>query len=66
MALDLANYIQFGTNNITEIWLLKYGFSADDFEWLVPCVDAIDENQIIFKNIENLSEDKKNLIERYL
>lgn len=66
LALDLSNFIQFGTTDITEIWLLKYGFSADDLEWLVPCVETIDEDQIIFKDIEHLSEDQKNLIERYL
>ena len=66
LALDLSNFIQFGTTDITEIWLLKYGFSTDDFEWLLPCVEAIDENQITFKDIEHLSEDQKNLIERYL
>jgi hypothetical protein len=66
LALDLANYIQFGTIDETEIWLLKYGFSADDFEWLVPCIETIDENQITFKNIDNLSEEQKGLLERYL
>lgn len=66
LALDLANYIQFGTIDETEIWLLKYGFSADDFEWLVPCIETIDENQMTFKNIDNLSEEQKGLLERYL
>lgn len=65
-AIDLSNYIQFGTNDSKEIWLQKYGFSADDFEWLLPCVEAVDENQITFKNIELLSEEQRNHIERYL
>jgi replicative superfamily II helicase len=65
----LSNYIKYGTNNETEIWLIKYGFSFDEIELLLEHVDRIDETEIIFK--ESINEfvqapDNLKLIERYL
>ncbi len=52
----LAKLIKYGTEDATEIWLLRYGFSFEEIEWLKPCVDSIDQEEIRFnKNIENLS-----------
>lgn len=68
-ALALANYIKFGTNDSTEIWLLRYGFTFEEIEWLLPHIEAIDENEINFKDsISEVFEDpnKLRLIERYL
>ncbi len=68
-ALALSNFIRFGTNNSTEIWLLRYGFTFDEIEWILPYVDDIDENEIKFKEtIEEMFSDEKKLkvIERYL
>ena len=31
-ALTISNFIKFGTNDETEIWLLKYGFSFEEIE----------------------------------
>ncbi|MWB94345.1 DEAD/DEAH box helicase [Flavobacterium sp. GA093] len=65
----LSNYIKYGTNNETEIWLIKYGFSFDEIEELIEHIEKIDETEIIFK--ESINEfinnpDNLKLIERYL
>lgn len=68
-ALILSNYIKYGTNNETEIWLIKYGFSFDEIEELIKHVESIDETEIRFKpSVEDYMKDKGNreLIERYL
>jgi hypothetical protein len=65
----LSNYIKYGTNNDTEIWLIKYGFSFDEIEMLLEYIDKIDETEIIFKdNINEFIQEPDNfkLIERYL
>lgn len=65
----LSNYIKYGTNNETEIWLIKYGFSFDEIEKLIEHIDSIDDAEIIFKTSVNefiKDEDNRKLIERYL
>jgi len=65
----LSNYIKFGTNDETEIWLLKYGFSFEDIELLIEHIEKIDETEIKFKDSirEFISEtDNYKLIERYI
>ncbi|BCS86597.1 hypothetical protein prwr041_24900 [Prevotella herbatica] len=68
-ALALSNYISYGTNDRKEIWLKRYGFEQEDMEWLKPCVDDIDENQITFNdNIKQYLDDEQKsvLLERYI
>jgi len=66
-ALIMKNYIRYGTNDSTEIWLLKYGFSFEDIEWLVNYIVSIDENGIVFeKSIDELDQEKKKMIDRYI
>lgn len=66
-AIDMKNYIRYGTNNIQEIWLLRYGFSFEDIEWIIKYVDIIDERSISFsESVNNLEEQKIEVIERYL
>ncbi|KQS91469.1 DEAD/DEAH box helicase [Chryseobacterium sp. Leaf394] len=68
-ALILSNYIKYGTNDPTEIWLLKYGFSFEEIEILIDHIEKIDENEILFKSsvTEFISDiDNYMLIERYL
>jgi len=65
----LSNYIKYGTNNETEIWLIKYGFSFDEIETLIEHIKNIDETEIEFYDSiqEFISEpDNLKLIERYL
>jgi hypothetical protein len=66
-ALWLSNYIKYGTNESIEIWLLKYGFSFDDIEWIKQVVEKIDENQIVFvKDLSKLNEDQLAIIDHFL
>lgn len=66
-ATILANYIKYGTNNKTCIWLMRYGFSLDDMEWLLPCISHVDEHEIVFnEKVDNLDVINKKLIDRYI
>ena len=65
----LSNYIKYGTNDETEIWMLKYGFTFDEIEELKQHIMTIDETEITFKESISeyiLDEDNLQLIERYL
>jgi replicative superfamily II helicase len=65
----LSNYIKYGTNNETEIWLIKYGFSFDEIEELIEHIEKIDETEIIFKDSINeyiQEPDNLKLVERYI
>lgn len=65
----LSNFVKYGTNDETEIWLIKYGFSFDEIEELTEYVQKIDETEIVFKkSISKFIEipDNLKLIERYL
>jgi len=66
-ALAMSNYIKYGTNDNTEIWLMKYGFDFEDIEWIKQYVEDIDENEIVFNSkIAELPDSKMELIERYV
>ncbi|MGH8491603.1 MAG: DEAD/DEAH box helicase [Moraxellaceae bacterium] len=66
-AINMANYIRFGTNDDTEIWLLRYGFSFEDIEWIKNHIAKIDSRKIIFKeSISTLNEERAKVIERYI
>ena len=63
----LYNYIAYGTNDEKEIWLIKYGFSFEDIEWLYPYIQVINADGItFFSNISFLDHNKKAVIERYV
>lgn len=63
----LTNYIRFGTNDYTEIWLLKYGFAFDDIDWIKEHVHSIDSSRIYFKeSVRDLPLDKFDVIKRYV
>ncbi|WP_294323291.1 DEAD/DEAH box helicase [uncultured Chryseobacterium sp.] len=65
----LSNFVKYGTNDETEIWLIKYGFSFDEIEELIEYVQKIDETEIVFKkSVSKYIEipDNLKLIERYL
>ena len=68
-SLILSNYIKYGTNDETEIWLLKYGFSFEDIELIIEHIETIDETEIIFKKTINkfiTNPENYKLIERYI
>lgn len=63
----LAKYIKYGTEDSTEIWMLRYGFSFDEIDWLKPCVESIDQTEIKFnEKIENLSDARKSIISKFV
>ena len=67
LSLKMSNFVKYGTDDETEIWLLKYGFSFEDIEWIIKCINKIDEQEIVFnENIETLNEFQLSLIERFL
>ena len=63
----LAKYIKYGTEDSTEIWKLRYGFSFEEIEWLKPCVESIDQTEIRFNGeIESLDDFQRSSIAQYL
>lgn len=63
----LAKLIKYGTEDPTEIWMLRYGFSFEEIEWLKPHVDSIDQREIKFnESIENLSDAQKSIISKFI
>lgn len=63
----LKNYIRYGTNEIVEMWLLKYGFGHEDIGWIKVHIDNISEKRIDFKpTAQTLPDDKLAIISRYL
>ncbi len=66
-AVQISNYIKYGTNDENEIWLVRYGFSFDDIEWIIPHVTSISEDEIVFKDsIHGIDDDKRKIIERFI
>jgi hypothetical protein len=66
-AQSMVNFVRYGTNDETEIWLLRYGFSFEDIELVFDYVESIDENGIVFSDsVESLrNEPVIELVERY-
>ena len=66
-AKEMVNYIHYGTNDETEIWLLRYGFSFEDIELVGEHINSIDENGIVFDDTIGDLQDESvmELIERY-
>lgn len=63
----LAKYIKYGTEDSTEIWMLRYGFSFEEIEWLKPCVESIDQTEIRFNGeIESLDDFQRSSVAQYL
>ena len=65
-AKNMCNYLRYGTNDEKEIWLLRYGFTFEDMEWLKDLVLFVDEKQIVFApEIMYLEPSKRDLVRRY-
>lgn len=66
-ALRLAKYFKYGTDKEREIWMLRYGFSFEEIEWVSECVDSIDETEIKFNDKINALDDAQlKSIEQYV
>ena len=48
-----------------EILLIRYGFEFEDFDWIKDVVSRINEDEIVFSNIENLTNDQKKRISKF-
>ena len=65
-ARKMSQYIKYGSSNDKEIMLLRYGFDFETIEWLKDKVESIDENSIVFKNIDQFTEEQLLEIDNYL
>lgn len=66
-AKSFVNYVRYGTNDSTEILLMRYGFGFEEIEWLKEYISDIDTSKITFKKTVNeLPVEKMSLIKRYL
>lgn len=65
-AQTMCKYIRYATVDDTEIWLLRYGFSFEEIEWIKPLVRGINEKRIMFKDLSSISEDQMDVIKRYI
>jgi len=67
-ARSMVNYFKYGTDDTTEIWLLRYGFTFEDIDLVSPHVESINENEIRFYDSIQGLVDKHvmDLVERYI
>lgn len=67
-AEQMVKYLRYGTNEDTEIWLLRYGFSIEEAELIKNHVSSIDEDEIVFsENIYNSQNSSiRSMVEHYL
>lgn len=66
-AKRMAQLVKYGTENEKEIWMLRYGFSFEDIEWLEPYVEVINQEEIVFcREIDKLPSEKMNVIKRFI
>jgi len=67
LALKLAKYIRYGTDNERYIWMLRYGLSFEDIEILDKHIDKINSEEIVFKeSIYEVPDEDKLSIQRFL
>jgi len=66
-AFKLAQYFKYGTDDSDEIWMLRYGFSFEDIEWLKNYINSISQVEIVFNSaIKDLPEEYYKVIERFV
>ncbi|MFD7525044.1 DEAD/DEAH box helicase [Paenibacillus chitinolyticus] len=65
-SLRLAKYIRYGTDVEREIWMLRYGLTFEDIEWATPCIESIDEQEIVFnEKYDGLTQEQRAVLERF-
>ena len=66
-AMKMVLLVKYGTEEQKEIWMLRYGFTFEDIEWLEPYIISINQEEVIFnREINKLSTEKMNVIKRFL
>ncbi len=62
----MANLIQYGSNDNTEIYMQRYGFSFEDIEIIKPYILEINDQEIVFdKTLWSLDEKYLTVAKRY-
>lgn len=61
----MCNYIRYCTIDEVEIMIMRYGFDASDIEWIKPVIEHIDESEIVFKDLGDLSRERLAKLEKY-
>lgn len=66
-AEKLAKYVKYGTDSDRYIWMLRYGLSFEDIEWVDDYIESINQEEIIFKDdIDELEPERYNIIKRFI
>lgn len=65
-AQKMCNYIRYGTDDEKEIMLLRYGFEFEDFGWIKEIVTHVDEDEMIFSNLDNLTDEQKERVQKFI
>ncbi|MBQ2883377.1 MAG: DEAD/DEAH box helicase [Alphaproteobacteria bacterium] len=47
-ARKIALLVKYGTEDEKEIWMLRYGFSFEDIEWIEPYIVSINQEEVLF------------------
>ena len=65
-AKEMTDYFRYGTSDETEIWLMRYGFSMEEIEYIKHYIIDIDASEILFDD-SILDDEKANkIVEHYL
>lgn len=63
----ILELLRFGTNDVTHMLLMRYGFSPEVVSEIIPLIKSINENEIIFNsNINSASMHIRDMIDWYL
>ena len=62
----MCNYIRYGTDDPKEIMLLRYGFEFEDFVWIKDAIHHIDEDEIIFVDVNALTSEQQERIQKFI
>lgn len=66
-AKKMARLIKYGTEDENEIWMLRYGFTFEDIEWLKPYILDINQEEVVFsQEINILPQEKMDVISRFV
>jgi len=66
-AFMTALFFKYGTSDDVDIWLLRYGFSFEEIEWIREHVDYVTEDKIFFlDSIGTLEQEKLNALKKFI
>lgn len=66
-AEKFSKYVKYGTDDVSEIWMLRYGLTFEDIEWAKNYIISIDEKEIQFKpTVLEIEQDKLDVLSRFI